>query len=107
MADRAAAEAIEVEPRLGLQPQQTDNGVGLRTHLLRQFKAGLMTAKNVCVTAFFATLAGARGVDDLAQPPSSTHCSEHLRAAVEARSIDSFYFADIPMWCSETNSRIK
>eukprot|EP00959_Pyramimonas_sp_CCMP1952_P366838 7683010-Pyramimonas_sp.AAC.1 len=55
---RAAAEELETDPCLGLRDTNVDNGLGIRRHLLEQYKAGLMTATGVCVTAWHAQRGG-------------------------------------------------
>eukprot|EP00959_Pyramimonas_sp_CCMP1952_P129839 2715433-Pyramimonas_sp.AAC.1 len=90
MADRAAAAEIDVEADGGAIPN-VDNGVGLRKHLLQLFKEGKLSATAVCSTSWHATNAGARGVSDLALHPDSTHHSDHLRRAINARAASSFY----------------
>ena len=57
-----------------------------------------MSAKAVCDIAWHSSKAGAANVLDLALDPSSHHQADHLRACINARSAESFFFADVPMW---------
>ena len=82
-----------------------DGGRGLRKHLLSRYKKGKLTAQALCTTAYHAVRGGAQGIEDLALDPASHHHAEHLRMAIEARSLDQFYFADIPMHNHENESR--
>ncbi|CAK0792057.1 unnamed protein product [Prorocentrum cordatum] len=103
---RASAAALTVEIAVTDEATSADGGVGLRRYLLEQCKCGQMTATAVSTTAWWATKAGAVGIDDLALHPSGTHHSEHLSAAIQTRADTAFYTAGAPMWDSETNRRV-
>ena len=62
-----------------------DSGVGLREYLLKQYKGGDLNAVEVCTLSWFATRAGAAGVEDLGCParisppggaPDPMHCDQ-------------------------------
>eukprot|EP00959_Pyramimonas_sp_CCMP1952_P236997 4952951-Pyramimonas_sp.AAC.1 len=65
-----------------------------------------MSATTVNSIAYYAQQGGARGLEDIALHPTSTHHAEHLRRAVAARSKSSFYNARVPVWCKRTERRI-
>ena len=50
-----------------------DGAVYFRQHLVDQYRGGLQSAQRICSTAYYATVAGARGVRDLALHPSDRH----------------------------------
>ncbi len=109
MAFRAAGAQLVVEDTRTAAETEVrslfDEGAGLRAHILGLYRRGEMSAAAVCTLSYHACNAGARGVGDLALHPSSTHAAEHLRAAASARSQQSFYWFDLPMWVGDTNSR--
>ena len=78
-----------------------DGGAGLRGYLLKQYKAGKLPAEAVCTLSYHAVRAGATNVADLALDPKSRKQAEHLRKVIEARSLQSFYVAQVPMWVED------
>ena len=84
-------------------------GNDFRKHLLSGWRAGRASAKTTCTTAYFATVAGACGVEDFAVAPTD-HNSNHARTLQRACSIDvstNCYHTQIPMWDPTSNSKIK
>eukprot|EP00969_Alexandrium_andersonii_P355632 15444841-Alexandrium_andersonii.AAC.1 len=75
---------------------ENDGGVGLRKYLLGEYKSGRLSAKALCTVAWHASRAGAIGVEDLTCNPNATHQAEHVRAAIHARTKDSFYHIKLP-----------
>ena len=93
---RAAAGEVGAAPDR-VRPED-DGGSGLRAYLLAQYKAGHLSAKAVCDLSWHSSKAGAQNVHDLALNPDDHHQADHLRDCIHARSADSFFFADVPMW---------
>ena len=93
---RAAAGEVGAAPDR-VRPED-DGGSGLRAYLLAQYKAGHLSAKAVCDLSWHSSNAGAQNVHDLALNPDDHHQADHLRDCIHARSADSFFFADVPMW---------
>ena len=50
-----------------------DGPMQFRQHLVEQYRGGLASAQRICSTAWYATMAGASGVSDLALHPSDPH----------------------------------
>ena len=103
MAARAAAfslasghsDHVDMSPSM---QQDNDGGAGLREYLLHEYKVGSLPAVAVATIAWWACRAGAHRVADLAYPPSGRHQAEHIRCALGAKGIDSFYVLKLPMW---------
>ena len=76
----------------------SDDGQGLREHMIKEWKYGRMTSEAVCTLSWHISRAGGSGVADLALNPKLTKQAEHLRKALEVKSKDSFYLARIPLW---------
>ena len=67
--------------------------------LLKQYKAGKMSATAVAQLAWHATRAGATGVADIAFDPSIAHQhAELLARAIDTRAAATFYHAPVPLW---------
>ncbi len=88
-------------------PIATDGGRGLRKFMLKRFKSGVYTAKDLCCLAYHCTHAGATGVDDLQLHPdsSSGNFSRHVRKVLKMKGDETFFTARVPMWNHDSQSR--
>ena len=66
---------------------------------------GSMPSVSLCTLAWHSTRAGASGVEDLAMDPSQHHHAEHLRKALGARSLSSFYWGRVAIWDYQEEER--
>eukprot|EP00959_Pyramimonas_sp_CCMP1952_P134991 2824438-Pyramimonas_sp.AAC.1 len=104
MRSRVAAAALQSRggaPPEGAVPpagETVDAGRFFRRFVLSQCKSGHLTARSLATACYWATLAGAIGVEDLGLHPDRGHASEHARAALSLRSPGSFYVAQLPIW---------
>eukprot|EP00959_Pyramimonas_sp_CCMP1952_P018637 393695-Pyramimonas_sp.AAC.1 len=112
MASRSRVAAAELLAR-GPPPEQAApisdevraGGERLRKYLLSQYKEGHLTARQLATTCYWATQGGSFGVADLGLHPDSDHAAEHVRAALEVRSLESFYVVRLPVWDHEQEAR--
>ena len=82
-------------------------GASFRDHLLRKFASGLWNARDVCETAYFATKAGATGVEDLVVNPKSLKIAHsHLDMVVnELGCTPNLITIDCPIYEKRTSFR--
>eukprot|EP00959_Pyramimonas_sp_CCMP1952_P256919 5367728-Pyramimonas_sp.AAC.1 len=77
---RLQADDLEGEGGGRGQPESlgNDGGAGLREYLVKQCRAGIFSAVDVCTIAHRACKGGRGGVGDLALDPSrSAHAADH------------------------------
>ncbi len=91
----------------GIDISEFDGGKGLRYYLLDSYRKGHSTAKDVCVIAYWAQVAGAHGLSDLALSPNQTggNFATHLKRAVGIRAESIFYIASVPLWSNTKQER--
>ena len=112
MASRSRAAAAELlsrgpppEAAAPIRDEVRAGGNGLRKYLLSQYKAGHLNARQLASTCYWSTHGGCFGVADLALHPDIDHAAEHVRAALDVRSLESFYVVDMPVWDHENQVR--
>ena len=84
-----------------------DSGIGLREYLLRQHKAGELSAKEVCTCCWIAKKAGAVGINDLTCDLGSRDQAAHLATAITTSAKSKFYSALVPTWDKVAQRRTK
>ena len=107
---RARVAAMAAAQSASAAQAPSSSAVALRQHLVGMYVRKQLSAKDVCVTAYFATRAGAQGVADMALTPdlgatSQGNYAAHLsRALGRERQRDKQYMADVPL-CDKTGVR--
>ena len=85
-----------------------DAGAILRDILLKEYAQGTLSATLLCVLAFWITMAGAIGVEDLKRRPddSTGNYQKHLDKSLGLNDVEKqFYYLRIPSWDYERDER--
>ena len=83
-------------------PDRLKAGELFRELAIAIYATGVLDAKPLCILMYYASLAGAVGVDDLGHQPgvSNGNYSRHLKLLLGIRDEDmETYEVDVPLFC--------